>query len=82
MTLAFLLRSSAEDSERSEIFTGVFFIIWCAAALRLAISNSAPFLRHPSLNIASAASPTRFPTHPSAGAIVITLNNKLLGGTL
>eukprot|EP00054_Salpingoeca_dolichothecata_P015207 m.87041 g.87041 ORF g.87041 m.87041 type:complete len:209 (+) comp21377_c0_seq1:704-1330(+) len=43
--LALLLRSNAADSQKTQIFTGVFFIIWC-------------------------------------GSTVITINNKLLGGTL
>lgn len=28
MVLAFLLRSSAEAEEQSQVFAGVFFIIW------------------------------------------------------
>lgn len=28
MTLAFLLRSSADEKEQSQVFAGVFFIIW------------------------------------------------------
>jgi hypothetical protein len=38
MTLAFLLRGSAAEEARSEVFTGVFFIV-CAGAAVVTVNN-------------------------------------------
>lgn len=69
------LRDSAPDSQKNEVFTGVFFIMSCVLLSAGMIWTLVPWSGH-RLNLSPHTSSFR------AGSCIITFNNQLLGGSL